>query len=183
MLRRGVFSREIIEECDDFEHLLEREQYWIGKFNAVESKEFYNLSYGGYAGNSELLKEYWSSMTKEERQNARNWKPHFLGLAHTGDTYISKKDPKWKDKVSKGVKSTWDNYSDVEKEKRGKAVSKSRKKLGSAKGEKNPMYGRSIVCEKNLKWYTNGIDNLYITENTEPHGFRRGRTIKRKENV
>jgi len=177
------FSREIIEECDSFEHLLEREQYWIGKYNAVESDEFYNLSYGGYAGNSKLLKEYWSKMTKEERQNARNWKPHFLGLDQSGNSHISKNDPTWTEKVSKGVKNTWDSYTNEEKKKRGKIVSKSRKMLGTAKGKKNPMYGRSVVKEKNLKWYTNGKDNIYVTENTQPQGYRRGRTMKRKSNV
>jgi len=48
-------------------------------------------------------------------------------------------------------------------------------------GKNNPMYGRSAVSEKNLKWYTDGTNNLYITEGTEPEGYRRGRTIKRKE--
>jgi len=43
------------------------------------------------------------------------------------------------------------------------------------------MHGRSAVTEKNLKWYTNGTNNLYITENTQPDGYSRGRTIKRKE--
>jgi len=38
--------------------------------------------------------------------------------------------------------------------------------------------GRSAVKEKNLKWYTNGIDNVYVTEGTEPEGYRRGRTTK-----
>jgi hypothetical protein len=41
------------------------------------------------------------------------------------------------------------------------------------------MFGRSAVKEKNLKWYTNGVDNLYITENTQPEDYRRGRTMKK----
>lgn len=47
--------------------------------------------------------------------------------------------------------------------------------------EKNPMHGRSAIVEKNLKWYTNGSENLYLTEGTEPEGFSRGRSnLKRK---
>ena len=38
------------------------------------------------------------------------------------------------------------------------------------------MYGRSAITEKNLKWYTNGKENKYITEGTQPNGFVRGRT-------
>jgi len=44
-------------------------------------------------------------------------------------------------------------------------------------GKKNPMYGRSTVKEKNLKWYTNGTDIIYVTEGTEPDGYIRGRKL------
>jgi hypothetical protein len=44
-------------------------------------------------------------------------------------------------------------------------------------GEKNPLYGRSIVREKNLKWYTNGTNVIYVTEGTEPDGYKRGRKL------
>ena len=48
-------------------------------------------------------------------------------------------------------------------------------------GKNNPMYGRSAIKEKNLKWYTNGTKNIYVTEGTQPDGFIRGRSgIKRK---
>lgn len=43
-------------------------------------------------------------------------------------------------------------------------------------GVKNPMYGRSAINEQNLKWYTNGCDNLYVTEGTNPPGYYRGRS-------
>lgn len=176
---KGNFTREILEECDDFELLLEREIYWIEKFNAVHDNNFYNLSYGGYSGNSNLLKEYWGSMTKEQRKSSRNWKPHFKGLDQSGDNHISKKDPDWSQKVSNAVKTSWDSYTDKERKERGAITSRRRKELGVAKGKKNPMFGRSAVKEKNLKWYTNGVDNLYITENTQPEDYRRGRTMKK----
>lgn len=174
------FEREILEECDDFDALCEREIYWINKYDAVNNDNFYNLSYGGSAGDSKLLKEYWSSMTPEQRKRSRNWKPHFKGLDQTGDNHISKKDPDWTEKVSVAVKQTWDSYTDKERKKRGAITSKRRKELGVAKGKKNPMFGRSAVTEQNLKWYTNGTDNLYISEGTQPADYRRGRTMKKR---
>jgi hypothetical protein len=169
------FTREIIEECDDFETLCEREIYWIEKYNAVNSGNFYNLSYGGSAGDRRLMKEYWQSMTPDQRKKSRNWKPHFLGLNQSGDNHISKTDPNWTKKVSKAVKNTWDNYTQEEKKKRLGDFGKHDKS-----GKNNPMYGRSAVTEKNLKWYTNGVDNLYVTEGTQPDDYRRGRTMKKR---
>lgn len=43
-------------------------------------------------------------------------------------------------------------------------------------GKNNPMYGRSAVKEQNLKWYTNGETNVYVTKGTEPIGFYQGRS-------
>lgn len=177
---KNNFSREILEECEDFDLLCEREIYWIDKYNAVESDNYYNLSYGGNGGDPKLMKEYWAGLTEEQRKVARNWKPHFVGLNQSGDRHISKIDPTWKDKVSSAVKHSWENYTEEERKERGKIISESRKRIGSAKGKKNPMYGRSAVTEQNLKWYTNGVDNLYVTEGTQPAGYRRGRTMKKR---
>ena len=41
------FKVELLEECNSNEHLNEREQYWIDKFDAVESTEYYNIVEGG----------------------------------------------------------------------------------------------------------------------------------------
>ena len=76
------------------------------------------------------------------------------------------------------VKKTWSEYSEKERKARGKIISKSRKEKGTAAGKNNTMYGRSAVKEKNLKWYTNGEKNVYVTEGTEPVGYKRGRTTK-----
>lgn len=51
----------------------------------------------------------------------------------------------------------------------------------SYSGSNNPMYGRSILTEKQLKWYTNGNDNTYATSDTAPIGYYPGRSkFKRK---
>lgn len=55
------------------------------------------------------------------------------------------------------------------------------KKRKSIKGTNNPMYGRSAVVEKNLRWYNNGSENIYVAENNQPSGFRLGRIISFKK--
>lgn len=61
---RENFSKEIIEECYSKEELDKKEIYWINYYNAVESKDFYNISCGGDGGNTiagyseEKLEEY-----------------------------------------------------------------------------------------------------------------------------
>ena len=172
------FTREILEEHDDFDTLCEREVYWINKYDAVNNDNFYNLSYGGYGGDSRLIKEYWSTMTPEQRKNSRNWKPHFVGLDQSGDKHISKRDPNWVKNVSKGVKKNWSTLTPEQRKEKMRGAHSYDKH-----GENNPMYGRSAVREQNLKWYTNGTDNLYITEDTQPAGYRRGRTMKKRRKV
>lgn len=171
---RENFEREILEECDDFDLLCEKEREWIKKYDAVNSDNFYNLSYGG-SGDPELMKEYWSSMTPEQRKKSRNWKPHFKFIDQKGDKHISKNDSTWKVKVSKAVKNTWDNYTPEERKERLCDFGKYDKS-----GKNNPMYGRSAVTEKKLKWYTNGVDTIYVTENTQPSDYRPGRTFKKR---
>jgi hypothetical protein len=44
-------------------------------------------------------------------------------------------------------------------------------------GSKNPMFGRSAIKEKNLKWYNDGNTNKFIPEGTQPKGWVRGRLM------
>lgn len=75
--------------------------------------------------------------------------------------------------MSKIVKKTWDSYTEEEKKTRLIKLHQSDKS-----GKRNSMYGRSIVKEQNLKWYTNGVKPIYVTEGTQPNGFVPGRKIK-----
>jgi hypothetical protein len=48
-------------------------------------------------------------------------------------------------------------------------------------GKNNPMYKRSAITKNNLKWYTDGNKNIYVTEGTQPENFSKGRfNLKRK---
>lgn len=60
------FVREVIEECNNLQHLCEREEYWIEKLNAVRSPDYYNMKAGGDGGFSHIVKEHY-----QKRQNKR----------------------------------------------------------------------------------------------------------------
>lgn len=46
------FSREIIDEANTKEELDEKEIFWIGYYDAVNSNDFYNIAFGGDGGNT-----------------------------------------------------------------------------------------------------------------------------------
>lgn len=59
---------------------------------------------------------------------------------------------------------------------------KKNRKNDKLAGANNPMFGRSIVTEKSLKWYNDGYSkNIFVTENTQPKGYRLGRIIRYKK--
>jgi hypothetical protein len=51
------FSKEILEESNDIDYLFEREKYYINLYDAVNSKEFYNMSEGGKGGSGTLVSD------------------------------------------------------------------------------------------------------------------------------
>jgi hypothetical protein len=52
------------------------------------------------------------------------------------------------------------------------------KKRPSMSGSKHPMYGRSAIREKNMKWYNDGVNtNVFVTEGTQPQYYKAGRII------
>jgi group I intron endonuclease len=166
------FSRTILQNCASFEELCDAEKYWIDFYDAVNSDEFYNLIEGGLGGNSEQLKDYWNSLSSEQRKTIRNWKPHFKLNPPSGE-----KNPMYGKSTSKYVKAVWDNRTEDNKKEIAAKVSKTRKEKGVASGINNPMYGRSVVKENNLRWYTDGTKTIYVSEGSQPKGFKRGRTI------
>lgn len=106
---RENFSRETIQECDSLSELCESEERWIDIENAVEDPNYYNLSRGGFGGNSNSMKEYWAQFSSEERKNIRSWaKPQLgkpgtmLGKRHSEET---------KRKIgAKSVNRNWISY-------------------------------------------------------------------------
>jgi len=160
---RSNFTREILEVCFNKEELNAAEIKWIS-----ELKPEYNITPGGAGGYSTILKEYWGSMTSEERKAARNW--------GRKTSVAGKNNPMFGKHTSDLMKKVWELRDENYRTEFGKKISTTKKISGTTKGKNNPMYGRSAIKEKNLKWYTNGIENKYITEGTEPIGWSRGRT-------
>ena len=46
------FTKEILEYCNSYEHLNEREKHWIEKYNAINPSIGYNISTGGDGGDN-----------------------------------------------------------------------------------------------------------------------------------
>lgn len=45
------FSKRIIEECESKDELNTKEKYWINNYDAVNSRDYYNIASGGDGGN------------------------------------------------------------------------------------------------------------------------------------
>jgi len=125
------FICEIIEWCEDYESLDEREIYWISKYNSTDSNIGYNLSYGGktarFSGENHPM--YGRKHTDESKY--RNRISH-LGKKHSNET---------KEKISKGNKCK--KLSDEHKKK----ISMANK--GRRLGDRLTDEGRKKISESN----------------------------------
>ena len=65
------FKKEILEHCNNFEHLKEREEYWIEFYNAFNSNKFYNAT-RLYCGNSSITDEHKNAISKANKGNKYN---------------------------------------------------------------------------------------------------------------
>ena len=105
------FLKEILEYCTDFDHLNEREIYWIAKLNAV--KEGYNITEGGNGGRlfgkdngmfgKNHTEESRAKMSKKAKDMFTNKENHpMYGRKHTSETKnkISKNQPEQSGKNS-----------------------------------------------------------------------------------
>lgn len=67
------FSKEILQECNSKEELDKAEIYWIDKYNAVESDNFYNIASGGQGGDisiylsEEQMKDVKDKLSKSHK--------------------------------------------------------------------------------------------------------------------
>lgn len=108
----------MLEECNSENELIEKEEYWIMSLNAVESDEFYNLTYSGYKRGLTGYKH--SEETKRKiSESERGEKNPFYGKDMSGENnpfYGKKHTEETRKKMSK-------NHVDVS-------------------GENNPNYGK-----------------------------------------
>lgn len=96
---RENFIKEVIEVCVSKEELLEREKYWIKFYNAVESKDFYNIHEGGTGGDTTRY------MSEED---ILNWKSN-ISKSKVGKTKGVPLSEKNKMGISEGLKRYYEN--------------------------------------------------------------------------
>lgn len=77
------FKKEIIEICNTEEELNEREKYWINKFDAVNNKQFYNVSEGGQGRNTRgenhpLYGKHHTDEAKKKMSEAKRNNPEYM---------------------------------------------------------------------------------------------------------
>lgn len=169
---RANFICEMLESCNTKDELNEREIYWINKFNAVSSKNFYNISIGGTGGNLGYLANKKRSETIMGHAVSTDTKQKMSksALGHTVSSETRQKlrqanlgkrvSEETKQKIRKTMLGK--NVGDANGAKRPE-IRKKLKLLNS--GENNPNFGKH--------WYNNGI--TCVSAYTCPDGFVSGR--------
>jgi hypothetical protein len=173
---RDSFKKLILEECFSYDELVDAEKKWIDQFDAVNSMDFYNLTRNDtrYSGNDPVVtKKVWDSRSAEQiaeigKKISDTRKRKGLKSSNVGWT-------------SEQVKAIWNSRDEQDRKKIGSKVSASKIAKGVAKGEKNPMFGRSAITEQKLRWYNNGVETKYFSEGMQPIGWIKGRLKKNKE--
>lgn len=93
------FQREVLEECDTFEKLNEREKYWILQFNSCDSNIGYNRSFGG---------DGFSGMTPETKEKLKNRKRRKLSELTKEKISKSNKDKPKSEEHKKSLSVAWE---------------------------------------------------------------------------
>lgn len=170
------FTFELIDTAKDCVELSRKEQYWISKFNACNTKFGYNKSIGGCGP----VGYSWSVSSKlqasKDRQGSK-WfhkgTKHALVRAQNIQQYL---DDEWQEGYGPGrVRSA---QSDETKQKSGAAHK------GKPKVADQIRKQQETLKSKHYHWYTNGEQNLSIPEGDNiPEGFRRGRSITEEQRI
>jgi len=137
--------------------------------------ESLNLNFYEIPEHSDQALDIMLSESEQLQTGEENWQPFFKKYP-----LYDKENPKYGKSTSKDVKKLWESRDEEYRKSFGEKISKTMKENKCGVGEKNSMYGRSAVSENNLKWYNDGERNIYVTEDTQPTGFSRGRIVKWK---
>ena len=169
------FVCEVLESCETQDKLNEREIYWIKKFDAVASENFYNISIGGTGGDLGYLanKKRSETITGHVVSDTTKRKMRESALGHTVSNETRQKlrhanlgkivSEETKQKIRKSMVGK--NAGDANGSKKSE-VREKLKLLNS--GENNPNFGKH--------WYNNGI--TCVSAYTCPDGFVSGRLKK-----
>lgn len=169
---RESFTRVILQECSSLDELATAEKEWIAKYNAVESDEYYNLSDGGFGGNSVATKLYWDSLTKEER-SARN--AHRRGWDVKGEN-----NPMYGKSTSHFVKEAWAKRTAEERSEICKKSAQTRKERGIGVGSAAYQSKPVKVKYNNIEYNFASIKEASVALDIPYRAL--SSTIKRKSN-
>ena len=165
------FKCEIIEWCDTFEELNEREKYWIRYYNADLDDNFYNRAMGG--SNSKFClrgknhpwynrKHSEESLKKMSKSKQGENNPMY-GKHHTDETKEKMRESQLGDKnhmYGQSEKSYWFNKHRDEETKR--KISENRILNRVAAKENNPFYGKTHSKEDKIKMSEASKDRTWI---------------------
>ena len=173
---RENFKKEIIEICNTYEDLNEREIFWIDFTNATE--DGYNIATGGDGGDTisnhpnrdEICKNHSEWMIENNPTRGRRkteyeiekWRKSYVGKyqGENNPMFGSKRDQSSKDKMSETRKNWWNELSEEDRNTIGGKISDSNKgKVGNKWSEEqkiihskwmtlnNPMKGKTHTPE------------------------------------
>ena len=95
------FKKSILEICSNKEELNEREKYYIKKYDAVHSKDYYNIAEGGTGGN------IWANLPEGQKEKIRQkFSEKYSGDNNPMYGYHFSKEQR--EKMSKSVKSSYE---------------------------------------------------------------------------
>lgn len=145
------FKCEVIEWCNTFEDLNEREIYWIDYYNADTSDDFYNIAYGGSNSKFALRGENHPFYNKKHKQESIE-KMKISKQGENNPMYGRNQSDETKQKIGeaqlgqknhmygKHEEAYWFNKYRSEETK--KKISETRINNKTALGENNPFYGK-----------------------------------------
>ena len=170
---KNNFSVIMLDSAETFDELNEKEKYYIAKYNAVDSDDFYNMSPGGVLFGEGHIKHH-TEETKEKISKASSGKNNkFYGQHHTEETKAKLRES-WK-KRRKNPVSEETRKKMSESRKGRKFTEEHRRKISEAqKGCKGNNYGKTIPQEvrkkisetvHSQKWMNNGTVSIRVNVN------------------
>lgn len=187
------FIVKLLEVCESKEALNEAEKYWIQKFNADKSSDFYNISKGGDGGNTyQNLSEEQLIQIKQKISDKMKGIPksETHREKHKGINNVNKpgvkRNPEHVEKMRQTLKEGYASGRLKNPRTGIKASEELRNKLSKnhadVSGKKNPMYGKSAI--KGKVYINNGVEQRLIpksdVEKFINSGWIRGRLKKKR---
>lgn len=187
------FNVTLLDTAETFDELNEKEIYYINKYNAVYSDNFYNMSPGGVLCSESGHIKYHTEETKQKIANSvTGEKNGFYGKHHSDKTKTKLKLAWQTRKLTPVSDETRKKLSNAHK---GiKFTEEHKKKIGDAqRGEKSPNFGKhhdKEMCAKISKtmsekvWLNNGITNARVNKSVVDdylaNGYKYGRLSFKK---